>query len=99
MKKQLLGLAVSGFILGGVVNANANLITNGSFEGFTGDTNIHNGAVAPDWTQVSGTPDIFDANTDFDGYEWGASGDGGDFLHSLYNINIYGIEWVETVER
>ena len=32
MKKQLIGLTVSALILGGVVSANANLITNGSFE-------------------------------------------------------------------
>lgn len=63
--------------------ANALAFQNGGFEGYTGDTNVHNSEVPPGWTTTSGTPDTFDGNTNFASYTWAPSSTGGDFLHGI----------------
>ena len=66
-----------------VTSADAITFANGDFEGFTGDTNRHNGTVPPGWTTTDGTPDTFNASTDFSGYTWAPSNSGGQFLHGI----------------
>ncbi len=60
MKKQLIGLGVAVLLFGGVVSANANLITNGSFEGgpstgFELHSSIYTGING--WTVTGGSID------------------------------------------
>ena len=63
--------------------ANALTFANGGFEGYLGDTNVHNSEVPPGWTTTSGTPDTFDGNTNFASYTWAPSSTGGQFLHGI----------------
>lgn len=56
---------------------------NGGFEGYVGNTNIHNSDVPPGWTTTGGTPDTFDGNTNFANYTWAPSSTGGQFLHGI----------------
>ncbi len=63
--------------------ASALVFANGGFEGYTGNKNVHNSAVPPGWTITGGTPDTFNASTNFAGYTWGPSSTGGDFLHGI----------------
>ena len=57
--------------------------TNGSLEGTAGsvDRNSHNATLPPNWSLYQ-TPDVFNAATNFNGYVWAATPDGGDFLHA-----------------
>ena len=72
-------LALSGQAHAGVLLSFAN----GGFEGYTGNTGVHNSAVPPGWTTTGGTPDTFNASTPFGGYTWVPSSTGGDFLHGI----------------
>lgn len=77
-------LASSLLFVGG--NASAALLDafeNGGFEGYTGNTNSFNSDVPPGWTTTEGTPDVFNASTNFRGFTWKASSTGGDFLHGI----------------
>lgn len=68
--------------------ANATMIVNGGFDGFTGNTNSHNQYVPSGWTAASSSPDVFDGDTNFINYTWGSSSNGGNFLHAFgFEIN------------
>ncbi len=80
------------------IQANAAVLptfTNGGFEGYTGDTNRHNGIVPPGWTTTGGTPDTFDGNTNFGNYTWAPSSTGGDFLHGIGTLG----GWTESAQQ
>jgi hypothetical protein len=59
-----------------------NLVVNGDFNGFVGDTNNFN-TTPPGWTTLSLSPDTFNSGTNFGGFAWSPSQTGGDFLHAL----------------
>lgn len=71
--------------------AQAASVSNGSMnDGNVGtDYNSFNTVVPTDWSTLSGTPDqlgtpdLFDANTNFGSFAWEASTDGGTFVHGL----------------
>jgi hypothetical protein len=66
--------------------ANAALLdafANGGFEGGTMNTNSWNSTVPPGWTTTGGTPDTFNADTDFQQHTWAPSSTGGQFLHGI----------------
>ena len=75
--------------------AQAASIFNGSMnDGNVGtDYNTFNTVVPTGWSTLSGTPDqlntpdLFDANTNFGNFAWGASTDGGTFVHGLAEGN------------
>ena len=62
----------------------AEFTTNGSLEGTASgiDRNLHNGALPPNWSLYQ-TPDVFNSGTNFNGYVWAPTPDGGDFLHGI----------------
>lgn len=96
MKKHLIGLLSLFVLLSlGVVTANALSFANGGFEGYLGDTNLHNSGTPPGWTTTGGTPDTFDGNTNFASYTWAASSTGGQFLHGI------GLQpsWTESAQQ
>ena len=49
-----------------------------------GNYNVFNNRVPEGWSVASGTPDIFDENTNFQNFAWDASGDGGTFVHANF---------------
>ncbi|MEZ6058705.1 MAG: DUF4347 domain-containing protein, partial [Planctomycetaceae bacterium] len=61
-----------------------NIVVNGDLEGTAPgvNRNTHNATLPPNWN-VSGTPDVFNAATNFNGYTWAPNPDGGDFLHAI----------------
>ncbi|MCK4705906.1 MAG: PEP-CTERM sorting domain-containing protein, partial [Gammaproteobacteria bacterium] len=75
--------------------ASALSFVNGGFDGFIGDTNTWNSSVPPGWTTTGGTPDTFNADTDFQDHTWEASSTGGDFLHGI------GLQpnWTESAQQ
>jgi len=75
----VVALAISSQAAAAVLPAFAN----GDFEGFVGNTNVHNSGVPPGWTTTGGTPDTFSGDTDFASYTWESSSTGGDFLHGI----------------
>lgn len=82
--KQYIFIAVILLLMSSQVNAGTlPAFANGGFEGYTGNTNIHNSDVPPGWTTTGGTPDTFDGDTDFGSYTWESSSTGGDFLHGI----------------
>lgn len=91
MKKQIVAflkpiktsVIIAALLLSGAANATLLSFANGDFEGYLGNTNIHNSAVPPGWTTTGGTPDTFDGNTNFGSYTWASSSTGGDFLHGI----------------
>ncbi|MEP3856140.1 MAG: PEP-CTERM sorting domain-containing protein [Porticoccus sp.] len=90
-------LASSLLFTGG--NASAALLDafeNGGFEGYTGNTNGFNSDVPPGWTTTEGTPDVFNASTNFRGFSWKASSTGGDFLHGIGWDGRAGSPYVES---
>lgn len=90
-------LASSLLFVGG--NASAALLDafeNGGFEGYTGNTNSFNSDVPPGWTTTEGTPDVFNASTNFRGFTWKASSTGGDFLHGIGWDGRAGSPYVES---
>jgi len=96
VKKHLIGLLSLFVLLSlGVVTANALSFANGGFEGYLGDTNLHNSGTPPGWTTTGGTPDTFDGNTNFASYTWAASSTGGQFLHGI------GLQpsWTESAQQ
>ncbi len=60
------------------------LSTNGSLEGTAPavDRNMHNAMLPPNWLLYQ-TPDVFNSATNFNGYSWAPTPDGGDFLHGI----------------
>jgi len=56
---------------------------NGGFEGYVGNTNSFNNGTPPGWTTTAGTPDVFNASTNFGDFMWTSSSTGGDFLHGI----------------
>jgi hypothetical protein len=70
-------------------SARAATIVNGSMTDTGNDYNTFNTLVPTGWSHTSsslgvmGSPDIFDANTNFGSFAWSASGDGGTFVHAL----------------
>lgn len=64
--------------------ARAVTVVNGSMTDTGNDYNSVNALVPSGWTGVPFTsPDIFDENTNFSAFGWGASADGGTFAHFL----------------
>ena len=59
-------------------------VGNGSLEGTApaADRNTHNALLPPNWSLYQ-TPDVFNSATNFNGYTWAPTPDGGDFLHAL----------------
>jgi hypothetical protein len=85
MKRYLIALAAS--VCFTVNSAGAVTVVNGSLTDQGGNYNTFNGMVPSGWQQVPfGTTDIFDANTNFNGFTWNSSADGGTFIHSLYTM-------------
>ncbi len=80
---KLIKAAAFAAVLGFAGQASALTFANGGFEGYLGNTNIHNSEVPPGWTTTSGTPDTFDGNTNFASYTWAPSSTGGQFLHGI----------------
>jgi hypothetical protein len=68
---------------------------NGGFEGYLGNTNVHNSGTPPGWTTTGGTPDTFDGNTNFANYTWAPSSTGGQFLHGIGWQPI----WTESAQQ
>lgn len=88
MAKKLALLATGFFLFFFAVNAHASFITNGDFNVPAG-SHLNEfyevtGVMADGWT-TSFSPDIFDQNTNFRGFQWGPSNSGGSFLHGLQN--------------
>ncbi len=86
MKKYISRAVLSAVFLAVCSQAHSTVLpsfANGGFEGYAGNTNVHNGAVPPGWTTTGGTPDTFDGNTNFGSYTWAPSSTGGDFLHGI----------------
>jgi choice-of-anchor C domain-containing protein len=103
MKKQLIGLGVAVLLFGGVVSANANLITNGSFEGGPSSFFQQHNAISTGisgWTVTSGS-------IDWIGNYWEASdginsldmngGSAGTILSDSFATSI-GTEYVVTFD-
>lgn len=95
MSKKILILTLLGLTFGLAGMANALEFVNGGFEGFVGNTNSWNDTPPPGWTTTGGTPDTFNADTDFQSHTWEASSTGGDFLHGI------GLQpdWTESAQQ
>lgn len=94
--KTTTAAAVMALTMSAAANAGTLLtFANGGFEGYTGNTDIHNSDVPPGWTTTGGTPDTFDGNTSFANYTWAPSSTGGDFLHGI------GLQpgWTESAQQ
>ena len=59
-------------------------VNNSSLEGTAPSVSrdTHNATLPPNWTPIQ-TPDVFNSATNFNGYTWAPTPDGGDFLHAL----------------
>lgn len=83
-RPALLILALAASVGVAVTPAQAVTVNNGSMDDTGGNYNSFNALVPAGWTAIAfSSPDIFDENTNFNGFTWNASSDGGTFVHAL----------------
>jgi len=83
-KSHLLGAVCACVISVGISTAEAALVTNGSMNHPTADTEAFNELTPTDWSQaLETTADVFDINSTIFGFSWVSSTDGGTFLHGI----------------